>query len=85
MREGVIAGKRRLEKGSPIEIQMKLGGWQGEVAVIVNPDDQDEFEVGGTFNDPDQISRRIRVAAWALFQEKASVDSSWTVTANRAS
>jgi hypothetical protein len=70
MREGVNAGKQRLEKGYPIEIQMKLGGWQGKVAVIINPDDPDEFGVAGAIKDPDQISRRIRVAAWALFQEK---------------
>jgi hypothetical protein len=70
LREEVKAGKPRLERRHPIEIQMKLGGWQGKVAVIINPDDADEFGVAGAIKDPDQISRRIRVAAWALFQEK---------------
>ena len=70
LRKGVNAAKPRLVKGHPVEIQMKLGGWQGKVAVIINADDPNEFEVAGAIKDPDQISRRIRVAAWALFQEK---------------
>ena len=47
LREGVIAGKRRLEKGDPIEIQMKLGGYQGKAIVIISSNDSDEFEVIG--------------------------------------
>jgi len=70
MREGVNAGKSRLEKGRPIEIQMKLGGYQGKATVIISFNDPDEFEVAGAIKDPDQISRRIRAVAWALFQEK---------------
>jgi len=70
LREGVNAGKPRLEKGYPVEIRLKLGGWQGKATVIINPDDPDEFEVAGAIKDPDQLSRRIRVAPWALFQEK---------------
>ncbi len=70
LREGVIAGKPRLEKGGPIQIRLKLGGYEGKATVIISSDNPGEFEVGGATKDPDQLSRRIRVAAWALFQEK---------------
>lgn len=70
MRHGVNAGKPRLEKGYPVEIQMKLGGYQGKATVIISSNDADEFEVAGMIKDSDPLSRRIRAAAWALFQEK---------------
>ena len=71
LREGVIAGEPRLEKGGgPIQIRLKLGGYEGKATVIISSDNPGEFEVGGATKDPDQLSRRIRVAAWALFQEK---------------
>jgi len=69
LRAGVKAGKPRLEKGHPIEIALKLGGYRGKWTVIISPDDPDEFEVEKPIRESDRFSRRIRVAAWALFQE----------------
>ena len=68
-REGIDAGKPRLEEESPIQIGLKPGGYAGKGTVIISPDDPDEFEVAGVIKDSDRFSRRIRVAAWALFQE----------------
>jgi len=46
------------------------GGYQGKATVTISPDDPDQFEVVGAIKDADQLSRRIRVAAWALLQER---------------
>jgi len=70
LREGINAGKPRLEEGHLIEIGLEQGGYAGKGTVIISPDDPDEFEVAGVIKDSDRFSRRIRVAAWALFEEK---------------
>ncbi len=70
LREGVKLGRSRLEEGRSIEIKLKPLGYQGRWSVIIQPDDSKEFKVVGTMLDPTRFAHRIRVAAWALFQEK---------------
>jgi hypothetical protein len=70
LRQGVNAGKSRLQEGYPIEIRLKPGGYAGKGTVIISADDPKEFGVAGAIKNPDRFSRRIRVAAWALFEEE---------------
>jgi len=70
LRERVKFGRARLEQGHLIEVKLKPGGYQGKWSVIISPDDPKEFKVIGTMKDPTRFARRIRVAAWALFEEK---------------
>jgi len=70
LREGINAGKLRLEEGHLIEVELEPGGYDGKGAVIISAADPDEFIVAGAIKDPDRFARRIRVAAWALFEEK---------------
>ena len=70
LREGINAGKSRLEEGYPIEVELEPGGYDGKGAVIISAADPDEFGVAGAIKDPDRFARRIRVAAWALFEER---------------
>jgi len=70
LREGIKRGSGKLQQGRPIEIKLKPGGYSGKRTLIVHPDDQAEFEVVGTIKHPTWFPRRIRVAAWALLQEK---------------
>ena len=68
--EGINAGKLRLEEGHLIEVELEPGGYDGKGAVIISAADPDKFIVAGAIKDPDRFARRIRVAAWALFEEK---------------
>jgi hypothetical protein len=70
LREGVKLGRSRLEEGRSIEVKLKPGGYQGKFSVIIHPDDSQEFEFVGTIKDPTRFAQRIKVAAWALFEEK---------------
>jgi len=70
LRAGIKLGSGDLQQGRPIEIKLKPGGYKGKCFLIVRPDDQEEFEVVGTIKHPTRFPRRIRVAAWALLQEK---------------
>jgi hypothetical protein len=70
LREGVKLGRSRLEEGRSIEVKLKPRGYQGKSPVIIDQDDSKEFKVLKTMKDPTRFPRRIRVAAWALFQEK---------------
>jgi hypothetical protein len=70
LREGVHAGKSRLQEGYPIQIRLKPGGYAGKGTVIISADDPKKFGVAGAIKHPDRFSRRIRVAAWALFEEE---------------
>ena len=70
LREGVKLGRSRLEEGHSIEVALKPGGYQGKWSVIIHPDDSKEFTVVGTMKDPTRFPQRIRVAAWALFEER---------------
>ncbi len=70
LREGVNLGRSRLEEGHSIEVALKPGGYQGKWSVIIHPDDSKEFTVVGTMKDPTRFPQRIRVAAWALFEER---------------
>lgn len=70
LREGVKLRRSHLEQGRLLEVKLKPGGYQGKWSVIVSPDDAKEFKVIGTMKDPTRFPRRIRVAAWALFEEK---------------
>jgi hypothetical protein len=38
--------------------------------VLIDPHNPKEFKVIGTMKDPTRFAQRIRVAAWALFEEK---------------
>ena len=69
LREGVKLGRSRLEEGRSIEVKLKPLGYQGRWSVIIHPDDSKEFKVVETMKDPTRFPQRIRVAAWALFQE----------------
>jgi len=70
LREGIKLGSGNLQQGRPIEIKLKPGGYKGKCSLIVRPDEQEEFEVVETIKDPTRFSQRIRVAAWALLEEK---------------
>ncbi len=70
LREGVNLGRSRLEERRSIEVALKPGGYQGKWSVIIHPDDSKEFTVLGTMKDPTRFPQRIRVAAWALFEER---------------
>jgi hypothetical protein len=70
LRLGVTLGRSRLEEGRSIEVALKPGGYQGKWSVIIHPDDSKEFTVVGTMKDPTRFPQRIRVAAWALFDER---------------
>ncbi len=70
LREGVKLGRYRLEEGHSIEVTLKPRGYQGKFSVVIHPDDSKEFKVLRTMKDPTRFPQRIRVAAWALFQEK---------------
>jgi len=70
LRESVKLGRSRLEEGRSIEVTLKPGGYLGKWSVIIHPDDSKEFKVVGTMKDPTRFPQRIRVAAWALLQEK---------------
>ena len=70
LREGIKLGSGNLQQCRPIEIKLKPGGYKGKWSLIVRPDDQEEFEVVGRIKHPTRFPRRIRVAAWALLQEK---------------
>jgi len=69
LREGVKLGRSCLEEGRSIEVRLKPLGYQGRWSVIIHPDDSKEFKVVGTMKDQTRFPQRIRVAAWALFQE----------------
>jgi hypothetical protein len=70
LRKGVNLGKSRLEQSHAVEVKLKPGGYQGNWSVIISPDNPKEFKVVGTMKDPTRFAQRIRVAAWALFEEK---------------
>ena len=70
LREGVKLGRSRLKEGRSIEVKLKPGGYQGKWPVIIHPDDSKEFTVVGTMKDPTRFPQRIRVAAWALYEER---------------
>jgi hypothetical protein len=69
MRQCVRLGRSRLEEGRLIEIKLKPGGYGGKWCVIIQSDDEREFKVVGSMNDPSRFAQRIRAAAWALFEQ----------------
>jgi hypothetical protein len=71
LRTGIKLGWSRLERGHPIEIQLKPGGYQGKWVVTIRADDHEQFETVGSMRDPTRFPQRINVAAWALHQEGA--------------
>src|SRR5262249_36600971 len=70
LRDGVRLGKSRLEQGHAIEVMLEPGGYPGKWCAVINSDNPKEFKVIGTMKDPTRFPQRIRVAAWALFEEK---------------
>ncbi len=70
LREAIKLGRSRLEEGRLIEIKLTPGGYGGKWSVIVRPDEEKEFKVVGSMKDPSRFPQRIRVAAWALREER---------------
>lgn len=70
LREGVKLGRSRLKEGRSVEVKLKPGGYPGKWTVIIDSDDSKEFTVVGNMNDPTRFPQRIKLAAWALFQEQ---------------
>lgn len=71
LRSGVKEGRARLESGKPVEVQLESRGYGGRFAVIIRPEDQEEFEVHDSRKiDPSRFPRRIKVAALALRLEE---------------
>jgi hypothetical protein len=70
LREGIKLGSGNPQQGRPIEIKLKPGGYKGKCSLIVRSNDQGEFEVVETIKHPTRFPQRIRVAAWALREER---------------
>jgi hypothetical protein len=69
LRSGIKLGRSALDAGRPIEIPLKPGGYVGRWPVIIRQEDDEEFEVVGSMNDPTRFPQRIRAAARALHLE----------------
>jgi hypothetical protein len=71
LRLGIKLARSRMDQGRPIEVQLEPGGYRGKWVVIITPENHEEFEAIGSMRDPTRFPQRIKVAAWALHQEKA--------------
>jgi hypothetical protein len=70
VRQAIRTERPRLEAGLPIPIQLRPRGYRGVATVIIDPGDPGGFHVTGVIAAPYFFPKRIRLAAWGLFQEQ---------------